>query len=279
MKNNVFWGVLGGILFVWLVLFWFLGWSTKNESDAKNEGLTTQVLTLKRLSEKSVSEFPSEDLRALRETELQKMQRSLDDAVAYLGDRDKKLERFLTDSQSPTLVEWEARYKDSFRKLGEEYRAFAGLAADAKLPFSENPGIQNQASLPEYQKRYWGLQAMVRSVMKLPGCVIESLDFEDKPKDLGRLDRSELHDRKQWRLDASLSATQIPVLVNDLLTHEFVTFELQRLVATKSQGLLKPTVVEVHPKGELVGGEPPVRIRLIVNALDWKYVPPQSDAN
>ncbi|MGE3166399.1 MAG: hypothetical protein AB7O52_15960 [Planctomycetota bacterium] len=276
MKNNVFWGVLGAILVVWAATFWFLGWAAKAESDEKNAGLASEVRTLERLSKKTAAEFPSEELKALRESELARTRKSYEDALGYMRERDQKLEHFLTDSQEPTLVEWEARYRDAFRGLGDEYRAFAALPADAKLPFPENTGIQNQASLPEYQKRFWGLQALVRSLMKFPGSAIENVDFDDKPKELGRLDKNEFHDRKQWRLDASMAAANVPKLITDLLTHDFVTFELHRLIVTKTQQSLKGDVVEVQAKDEPWAGEPLVRVRLIVNALDWKYVPPES---
>lgn len=270
MKDNVFWGIFAAIIVVWLAGFYFLGIAKRAEFNEKNEELSSSVKQMERLAKSDP--LPTEERAEVKEKYYNKYKDNYRSALEVMQDRDEAYEKFLTTDSNPGVVEWEAAYRDRFAQLENDYRTFAGLDADAKMPFSANENISTKAQLPEYQKRFRALESLVRGVMQFPGASIDQVGIDEKPKGMGRLDNSKHFDRKRWTLDARVSNGDISALVSHLLSLPDVTFEVQDLIVAKDKQQLQGEVVKIVETGETAAtAEPHVRMRLVLNALDWTF--------
>lgn len=276
MKSNVFWGLLAGILVLWLLAFYFLAWGKKAAFDEVNARLNTNQLKLKRYAETAPDEFPRAALEERRQAEAQRLQQSYASALAVLNERDRQFEVWLTGGARPSLVEWQAAYRDAFQRLADEYRAHAGLGPDAVLPFRASETFNSEADLPLYEKRWKAQAAIVRAVIATSGAQLEELVVDDRPRDLGpRMADNRYFDRSRWTASLLCAPASVGLLVERLLVDPVVCFEVQQSQIAKKREHLQADLLAIQNSGVSPPAEPPVRVRLVVNVLDWKYVEPQ----
>lgn len=272
MKTQTFGIIIAVIVLAWLAALYFLGWGRWQAYDEQTKKAEQITSKLKRLAKTDVAEFPSDELREATEHYRDDYENAYNAALKHFADRDKEFEKFITSSQNPSAEDWGTRQQDELSELRTRYEETTG--ADAKfVKFSTSDGLKkNQLRWTTYKLL---LEALIQHGGTLTG------DIKDgKLRGAGMLEKSEYFDRWEWTVEAEMPAKAVPSFLNTVLGDSKVAFEVAGLtVAKRKESLVLTSLVEASLKDGTFDPpqleEPPVRVRLVGYAADWKYEKPK----
>jgi len=268
MKTNVFWGVVGAILVIWLVLLYFVIFDGKMTTYAgKVDRLDKLVRKVEKYAKMPAEELPTSDLLEKTENGYARWQKNVDDAQRFYQDRDDAFESRGTNRDLGT---WQAAYKVAFSALKESYREYAGLEEDAEIPFREIKDLSDPTAIAEYQK-LWNVQrTLIERTMEFGGRVRKVV--LKTGRDVKGAEASESFDRIRSELQCSLPPRRHVGFVDALLSDKVINFEIQRLLMNKDrEGVQYDLVSSLETWNDQEAAEEPrLRIVLVADALDWK---------
>ena len=156
MSEKTFWGAVGGIVVVVLVCFYFLVWDNYSQYQEKSQELSRKVKNMEKLSNRPVEELPTKELRDAHVERAEKWQSNVEAANEFFKERDSRMESWIGNLNDPGVAQWEAVYRDEFKRLSDAYRKKTGLPEEEDLPFPEFGDLED-ARLADYQ-REWRVQ-------------------------------------------------------------------------------------------------------------------------
>ncbi len=272
MKTNVFWGIVGGIVLVWLILLGVViypKWNTYSEKKAK---VTSAVSKLSKLAKREESELPTEQLLDRVSKRVENHEANLQSARQWYQARDDRFED--TQSQDNLAVWTSVVYEGGFVELEKQYRQAMGLEADAKVPFDRLKNMNKEEDLKLYQKQ-WNVQRTVIQKVIAHGGDVVKYDKKEKPDLKLGLQHPDFTSI-QSTANIWLPPGKIAAYVNELLNDDTINVSLVDLVVTKARNSLVYDLVEALPEGKEPMGEPMVRCLITFDVQDWSPRPEES---
>ncbi len=266
MKTNVFWSVVGGLVLLWIILIVLVVLPKKESYEKTANDLQSSVRTLEQMARMEPAKIPSEALKENREQYFERYSSNYQEAFEFYEERDRRFED-LEGRTSPT--DWYAAYNDAYEKLGARYRAHANLPEDKPLPFkrAEDPRTADRLGLT--QKRWRIQRTLVEEIMSLGGTIEEY-----SPKEVR--ERLEHFETLRSTVKLALPPTKLRALINSLLEHDTINFEIQELQVGKQRDALIIDLVKEAPASEPQPiSEPHVLCRMVIDVLDWDPPAPE----
>lgn len=269
MKNQTFWGIVGGIVLLWLILMGvvvFPKWNTYGEKQGK---VAAAAKKLKKFSAMPADEIPTDDLLDRKKRQIENFRTNNQAARDWYQSRDEAFENLQGQS---ALGNWKnAVYSDGFGKLAERYRQHSGLGEEERLPFAEFKNLNDQSELVTYQKM-WQIKRRVLSAAIDHGALIESYSHENKADANRAMDLEEFQSL-QATVVLALPPSKIEAYLNQLLNDEVVNFSISDFAFTKDKKALKYDLVEAATSGSGSAEEPRVMARIRFDVQDWNPKP------
>jgi len=265
MNDKLFWSLLGVILGGWILLFLFMVVPKMNEYDAVTRKLSSEKRAIQKYADMDSSKLPTEDLVEAKEKFLTGWRRQINIAEQFHENRSNL---FAVGAISD-LSAWATRYRDSFESLQSRYSQHTGHQFDAENkdpPFAIIDDISDPGQVEKYE-RYWKVQKdLVDRIIPISGASIDGLMIAKKTT------------RKSSQADsgafpvvmfAKVPAASVGSLIDGLLSHTYVDFEVKHLAIAKDQsGLIFDVVEEVEDGAAGIGSEPVVLLLLEMDVLE-----------
>ena len=275
MKDNVFWGIVGGVLVLVILGFYFMVWDKWGTYQDRSTDLKSRVTQMEKFAGK-VNDLPTQKLREANEEFTSDWTANRDATLVYLEQRDADFESFRfvgQDLGSPDLATWTTAYRDAFDKLAGDYREHTDTGSEEPVPFDKIKDIGDANKVLDYQKEWRVTSTLVRAVMDVKGSNVRrcrATRVEDP--DL------EHFKRLRFQLEADLPASKVSSVMKTVLSDSGINFDVRRLLVSKSLHSLPAeaeTVITVS-EGSVAPGEPNVVLILDVDVLDWEKPAPKA---
>ncbi len=263
MKDKVFWSLLGAILLGWVLLFAFLVWPKMTEYDKVTDKLSKEKKAIQVYAKMDVEELPTDDLVEAKENFLKNWRKQLDRATQFHENRSA----LFTEGAVSDLSSWATRYRDNYDLLVNRYVQHTGYAGDMEdIPVKVQEDLSDPSKVEKYEK-YWKVQKfLVDEVIAIPGASIAEEGLEVGKRTRGNKDET---GRFQVVMLARVPPAQIGNLVDNILRHTFVDFDVKQLSVSKDRNnLIFDVIEEVAPESHGVASEPVVWLRLELDVLE-----------
>ncbi len=264
MNDKLFWSLLGVILLGWIVLFLFMVVPKMNEYDAVTKKLSSEKRAIQKYAEMDSSMLPTEDLVEAKEKFLTRWRRQIDRAEQFHENRSI----LFAEGAISDLSAWATRYRDNFESLQSRYSQHTGHQFDAEdkdPPFEIMDDISDPGQVEKYERRWKVQKDLVDRIIAIPGASIDELTIAKKTT------------RKSNQADsgvfpvvffAKVPPASVGSLVDGLLRHTYVDFEVKHLAIAKDKaGLIFDVVEELEEGSAGIGSEPVVLLLIEMNVL------------
>lgn len=269
MKDKVFWSILGVILFGWIVLFFVFVWPKMQAYEDVTKKLSRSNKAIQKYAKMDSEQLPTEDL--------------VDSQVKYLANWRKQIDRaeqfhnnraaLFVEGVVGDLSSWSTRYRDDFDLLESRYRKHAGLADDAELPFAVQEDATDANKIASYERRWRVQKDLVDRVISIRGATIEELSIDKKTRRARDEDSGGLI-KFPVVLRASVPPARVGGIVDGLLRHNFIDFEVSHLAMAKDrESLIFDVVEQVEDGTEGLDSEPSVNLLLELDVIEAVTVP------
>ncbi|MGE4619010.1 MAG: hypothetical protein AAEJ04_04285, partial [Planctomycetota bacterium] len=143
---------------------------------------------------------------------------------------------------------------------------------DQDYPFQALLDTSDSSMIASYERRWRVQKDLVDRIISIGGASIEELEIDKRQK--GRAGSSKRSDdggvlKFPVSLRASVPASRVGGIVDGLLRHNFIDFEVRHLAMAKDRESLVYNVVEQLEDGsEGLDSEPPVRLLLELDVIE-----------
>ncbi|MDE0959712.1 MAG: hypothetical protein OSB09_02940 [Planctomycetota bacterium] len=263
MNDKLFWSLLGVILVGWIALFFLLVLPKMNEYDSVTSKLKRSKTAIEKYAKMSASELPTSDLVAAKETFLTNWGKQISKAEQFHRNRTT----LFSEGAVGDLSSWSTQYRDRFDMLVSRYSQHAGFTGEPKeFPFKIQEDLSDPDQLPRYE-RVWRIQKeLVDRIIAIRGAsfAVDGLKINQRGKK-ARL-KEEGSGATPVTFLAKLPPASVGGLIDGLLRHTFVDFEIEKLSLAKArEELIFEVVEEVEEGAEGVASEPVVWLLLEMN--------------
>lgn len=265
MKDKVFWSILGAILVGWILLFFLFVWPKMQSYNEVTGQLKSKKTAIQRYAKMSADDLPTEDLVEAQEKYLANWKKQIDRAEQFHKNRSA----LFIEGVVGDLSSWSTRYRDDFNLLQSRYRKHVGLDAEAELPFQVQEEAGDPAMIAAYERRWRVQKELVDRIIAIQGASIEELSIDKKTRRGGGDSSDDGLIKFPVVLRAQVPPSRIGGIVDGLLRHNFIDFEIRHLAMAKHRESLVYEVVEKITAGELgLDSEPPVRLLLELDVIE-----------
>lgn len=265
MKDKVFWSILGAILVGWIILFFVLVWPKMQSYNTVTGKLKSKKTAIQKYAKMDSVDLPTQDLVEAQEKYLVSWRKQIDRAEQF---HETRAALFIEGVVSD-LSSWSTRYRDDFELLQSRYRKHVGLDAEAELPFQVQEDADDPSMIPAYERRWRVQKDLVDRIISIQGASIEELSIDKKTRRGGGDSSDSRFIKFPVVLRAFVPPSRIGGIVDGLLRHNFIDFEIRHLAMAKQRESLVYDVVEQVAEGDLgLDSEPPVRLLLELDVIE-----------
>lgn len=258
MKDKVFWTVLGAILFGWIVLFFLFVWPKMQAYEDVTKKLSRSNKAIQKYAKMDSEQLPTEELVEAQEKYLTNWRKQIDRAEQFHSNR----AALFVEGVVGDLSSWSTRYRDDFELLESRYRKHVGMDPAAELPFAVQEDTTDSSQIAAYERRWRVQKELVDRIILIRGASIEELTIDKKSR-RGRSDETGGLIKFPVTLRAFVPPTRVGSIVDGLLRHNFIDFEVRHLAMSKDrESLLYEPVEQVEGDAEGLDSEPSVHLLL-----------------
>ena len=265
MKDKVFWSILGAILLGWVLLFFLFVWPKMDAYNEVTDTLSKSNRAIQKYARMAAEELPTEDLVEAQEKYLASWNKQIDRAEQFHKNR----AALFVEGVVGDLSSWSTRYRDDFELLQSRYRKHVGLDAETELPFLVQEDITDPDQIAAYERRWRVQKDLVDRIIAVRGASIEELTIDKKSRraEVGASEGALIKFPVVMR--AFVPPARIGGILDGLLRHNFIDFEVRHLALTKERESLIYGVVEQVAIDDLgLDSEPAVRLLLELDVIE-----------
>ena len=264
MTNRVFWSVLGVILFGWIVLFFLFVWPKMQAYEDVTKKLSRSNKAIQKYARMDAEQLPTEDLVEAQEKYLNNWRKQIDRAEQFHSNR----AALFVEGVVSDLSSWSTRYRDDFDLLESRYRKHVGIDDAVELPFAVQEDTNDSSQIAAYERRWRVQKDLVDRIISIRGASIEELIIDRKTR-RSRVDETGGLIKFPVTLRAFVPPTRVGSIVDGLLRHNFIDFEVRHLAMSKDrESLLYEVVEQVGENVEGLDSEPSVRLLLELDVIE-----------
>ncbi|MBT5737092.1 MAG: hypothetical protein HN891_06480 [Planctomycetes bacterium] len=263
MNDKVFWSLLGVILVGWVILFALFVMPKMTEYESVTKKLKSSKRDIEKYAKMSPDDLPTSELVEAKRDFLLNWDKQIAKAEQFHINR----ANLFTEGAVGDLSSWSTRYRDSFGLLVSRYVHHTGYAGETKdFPFKIQDNLADPDQLQSYE-RVWRIQKdLVDRVLAIRGASIadDGLKINQQRKKSSSKEKSEGGIPISFL--AKLPPASVGGLIDGLLRHTYVDFEIQKFSLAKTrEGLIYEVVEEVEEGADGLASEPVVWVLLEMN--------------
>jgi hypothetical protein len=262
MNDKVFWSLLGVILVGWVVLFALFVMPKMTEYESVTKKLKNSKREIEKYAKMSSDDLPTIELVEAKRDFLLNWDKQIAKAEQFHINR----ANLFTEGAVGDLSSWSTRYRDNFGLLVSRYTHHTGYAGETKdFPFKIQDNLDDPDKLQSYE-RVWRIQKdLVDRIIAIRGASIA-----DDGLKINQLRKKSSKDKSEGGIPISFLAKLPPAsvggLIDGLLRHTYVDFEIDKFSLAKTrEGLIYNVVEEVEEGADGIASEPVVWVLLEMN--------------